>query len=52
MATYIARRLFLAFFTFWVISVASFIIIELPEGDTIDRMFDRTTRTHSEAIAI
>ena len=52
MATYIARRLLLAFFTFWVISVASFVIIELPEGDTIDRMFDRTTRTHSEAIAI
>ncbi len=51
MAAYIARRLFLAFFTIWVISVAAFIIIELPPGDTIDRMFDRATRTHSEVIA-
>ena len=51
MAAYIARRLLLAFFTIWVISVAAFIIIELPPGDTIDRMFDRATRTHSEVIA-
>ena len=52
MAAYIARRLLLAFFTVWVISVAAFVIIELPPGDTIDRMFDRTTRTHGEAVAI
>ena len=52
MAAYIARRLILAFFTIWVISVAAFVIIELPPGDTIDRMFDRTTRTHGEAVAI
>jgi peptide/nickel transport system permease protein len=51
MAAYIARRLILAFFTIWVISVAAFVIIELPPGDTIDRMFDRTTRTHGEAVA-
>ena len=51
MTAYIARRLLLALFTVWVISVAAFVIIELPPGDTIDRMFDRTTRTHSEAIA-
>ncbi len=51
MAAYIARRLLLAFFTVWVISVAAFVIIELPPGDTIDRMYDRTTRTHSEVIA-
>jgi peptide/nickel transport system permease protein len=51
MAAYIARRLLLSFFTVWVISVAAFVIIELPPGDTIDRMFDRATRTHSEAIA-
>ena len=52
MAAYIARRLVLAFFTVWVISVAAFVIIELPPGDTIDRMFDRTTRTHGEAVAM
>ena len=51
MAAYIARRLILAFFTIWVISVAAFVIIELPPGDTIDRMYDRTTRTHGEQVA-
>ena len=51
MATYISRRLLLAFFTVWVISLLAFFIIELPKGDALDRMFDRTTRTHSEVIA-
>ena len=52
MAAYISRRLLLAVFTVWVISVAAFVIIELPPGDTIDRMFDRTIRTHGEGVAI
>lgn len=45
------RRLILAFFTVWIISIAAFIIIELPPGDTIDRMYDRATRTHTEMVA-
>tara|TARA_B100000686_G_C16802174_1_gene986923 strand:+ start:796 stop:1761 length:966 start_codon:yes stop_codon:yes gene_type:complete len=35
----------------WIISIAAFIIIELPPGDTIDRMYDRATRTHTEMVA-
>ena len=45
------RRLILSFFTVWIISIAAFIIIELPPGDTIDRMYDRATRTHTEMVA-
>ena len=37
MAAYIARRLILALFTIWVISVLTFVIIELPEGDAAER---------------
>ncbi len=37
MAAYIARRLILALFTIWVISVLAFVIIELPEGDAAER---------------
>ena len=37
MAAYIARRLILAVFTIWVISVLTFVIIELPEGDAAER---------------
>ena len=33
MLTYMARRMILALFTIWVISVLSFVIIQLPEGD-------------------
>ena len=51
MVTYVVRRLILAFFTVWIISIAAFIIIELPPGDTIDRMYDRATRTHTEMVA-
>ncbi len=38
MVAYIARRLILALFTIWVISVLTFFIIELPEGDAADRI--------------
>ena len=37
MLTYIARRMILAFFTIWVISILTFVIIELPEGDAAER---------------
>ena len=40
MAGYIARRLLLAFATIWAISILSFIIIELPEGDSVDEWLD------------
>ena len=37
MLTYIARRMILAFFTIWVISILTFVIIQLPEGDAAER---------------
>ena len=37
MLTYIARRMILALFTIWVISILTFVIIELPEGDAAER---------------
>lgn len=40
MIAYIARRLILALATVWAISVLSFVIIELPEGDAIDKWMD------------
>jgi peptide/nickel transport system permease protein len=40
MLAYLARRMLLAFFTIWVISVLSFIIIELPEGDAVDKWLE------------
>jgi peptide/nickel transport system permease protein len=36
MLTYLVRRLLLAFFTIWAISVVSFVIIQLPPIDFID----------------
>ena len=36
MLAYIVRRILLAALTIWVISVLTFVIIELPEGDQID----------------
>lgn len=42
MAAYIARRLLLALLTVWVISVLAFVIVELPAGDAVDRLWDRT----------
>ena len=37
MLAYIARRMILALFTIWVISILTFVIIELPEGDAAER---------------
>ena len=39
MVAYIARRLFMAFFTIWVITVLAWTIIQLPQGDTVDMYF-------------
>jgi peptide/nickel transport system permease protein len=40
MLAYLARRMLLAFFTIWVISILSFLIIELPEGDAVDKWLE------------
>ncbi len=42
MLEYIVRRLILAGFTIWVISVLAFVIIELPAGDQVDRFIEIT----------
>ncbi len=51
MAAYISKRILLAFLSVWVISVLSFVIIELPQGDAIDRIFARTAGSN-EAVAL
>ena len=40
MLAYLARRMLLAFFTIWVISILAFVIIELPQGDAADKWLD------------
>ncbi len=42
-----SRRIVLAFFTIWVISILSFVIIQLPEGDAADRFLDRLMQNDS-----
>ncbi len=37
MIGYIARRLLMALFTVWAVTVLTFIIIQLPPGDSVDR---------------
>ena len=39
MLVYFTRRLLLAFFTVWVISILAWVIIQLPEGDAVDTYF-------------
>ena len=51
MINFITRRILLAFLTVWVISVLSFYIVELPQGDAIERMFARTMG-YNEALAL
>ena len=41
MIAYIARRLVMAFMTVMAISVLAFVIIELPEGDSVTRAMDQ-----------
>jgi peptide/nickel transport system permease protein len=48
MLAHIARRIVLAGFTFWMISVLAFVIIELPEGDAIDLHFEAFMRAGNE----
>ena len=47
MTGYIARRLILALFTIWVISILTFVIIELPAGDTADAVMNNLMDTGS-----
>ena len=50
MLGYISRRILLAFFTICVISVLSFVIIQLPPGDSADRYIDHAvSQGHFEA---
>ncbi len=46
---YIARRLLLAFFIVWVISVLSFVILELPPGDAVTRVRGYSIQSFDEA---
>ncbi len=48
MATYIARRLVLGLFTVWVISIIAFVVIQLPEGDSVDSTMIRLMDTSDE----
>ena len=41
MLDYIARRLLLAVFTTWIITILAFVIIQLPEGDAATKLIDR-----------
>ena len=49
MLEYITRRLLLAFFIVWVISVLSFVILELPPGDAITRVRGYSAQHFDEA---
>ena len=40
MIGYIVRRVILGVFTAWLVTVLSFVIIQLPEGDAVDRHLD------------
>ncbi len=40
MTGYIVRRIALGVFTVWLVTVLSFVIIQLPEGDAVDRHLD------------
>jgi len=48
MATYIARRLVLGMFTVWMISILAFVVIQLPEGDSVDSTMNRLMDTSDE----
>lgn len=57
MLSYIARRFLIAIFTVWVVSVLSFIIIQLPPGDAISTEIarlrqsgDYTSEAEAEAL--
>ncbi len=45
MAGYIAKRIILAVFTVWVISMLSWVVIQLPEGDAVDEYLDFLMQT-------
>ena len=47
MFAYIARRLVMAVFTLWTVTVLSFIIIQLPPGDFVDAYMAQLSATES-----
>ena len=40
MMSYLIKRIVLAFFTVWAISILAWFVIQLPEGDLVDRYFE------------
>ena len=40
MLAYILRRLLLAVFTVWAITILAWIVIQVPQGDVVDRYLD------------
>ena len=40
MLGYIIKRVGLAIFTIWTITVLAWVVIEIPEGDVVDRYMD------------
>ena len=51
MLAYIARRMLLAVFTVWTISVLAYVILELPPGDQVDRLKDMLN-TYSTSVSV
>ncbi|MCY3707934.1 MAG: ABC transporter permease [Caldilineaceae bacterium] len=47
MFAYVARRLVMAVFTLWTVTVLSFIIIQLPPGDFVDAYMAQLSATQS-----
>ena len=41
MIAYFVRRFLLALFTIWIISILSFLIIQLPPGDSVDKFLEQ-----------
>ena len=48
MTAYIARRLLLSALTIWIVSLLAFVIIQLPEGDSVDKHLDKMMQEGDE----
>jgi peptide/nickel transport system permease protein len=51
MITFLVRRFLLAIVTIWLISVASFVIIQLPPGDFVDTYIAQMAASGSQVSA-
>lgn len=52
MATYVLRRLLLAIPTLWLISVVSFVIIQLPPGDYLDEKIAQLEQQYGDSSSV